>query len=93
MIPLEKSTWLRRLRGRFRISLRELEAASGLSNQYISSVELGRVPPSQRLEERVYSMLEAVIDNRKKELLVLEAECRAYRGRLLEIAEDESNEQ
>lgn len=89
---MESVTYLRRLRGRFRISLLELEAASGLSNQYISKAELGAAPPSQQLEHRLGSALETIIANRKKELLVLEAEYLSCKGRLLEAAEDERHE-
>ncbi len=89
---MERITNLRRLRGRCHVSLRELEAASGLSNQYISKAELGAAPASRRLEGRLSSAMETIIANRKKELLVLEAEYLACRGRLLEPAEDERHE-
>ena len=89
---MNNTTNLRRLRGRCHVPLRELEAASGLSNQYISKAELGMVPASRRLEGRLSSAMENIIANRKKELLVLEEEYLACQGRLLEPAEDEQHE-
>lgn len=89
---MENITYLRRLRGRCHISLLELEATSGLSNQYISSAELGKTTPSRRLEEQLSSALEIIIAKRKRELLLLEADFLRYRGRLLETAEGEANE-
>ena len=89
---MQQITNLRRLRGRCHVSLLELEAASGLSNQYISSAELGKIQPSRKLEERLCSALEAVIASRKQELLLLEADFLKYRGRLLEPAEEGSDE-
>ena len=89
---MQQITNLRRLRGRCHVSLLELEAASGLSNQYISSAELGKIQPSRKLEERLCSAIEVIIVNRKKDLLLLEEEYRAYRGRLLEPAEEDENE-
>lgn len=89
---MENITCLRRLRGRCHVSLLELEAASGLSNQYISSAELGKTAPSPRLEEQLSSALEIIIAKRKQELLLLEADFLRYRGRLLEAAEGEANE-
>ena len=89
---MQQITNLRRLRGRCHVSLLELEAVSGLSNQYISSAELGKIQPSRKLEERLCSAIEVIIANRKKDLLLLEEEYRAYRGRLLEPAEEDENE-
>lgn len=89
---MQKITNLRRLRGRCHVSLLELEAASGLSNQYISSAELGKVPASQSLEARLNAAMEVIIADRKHELLLLEADFLKYRGRLLELAEEDKNE-
>lgn len=89
---MQKITNLRRLRSRCHVSLLELEAASGLSNQYISSAELGKIQPSRQLEERLCSAIEVIIANRKQELLLLEADFLKCRGRLLELAEEGSDE-
>lgn len=89
---MQKITNLRRLRGRCHVSLLELEAASGLSNQYISCAELGKVPASQSLEARLDAAMEVIIADRKHELLLLEAGFLKYRGRLLEPAEEDENE-
>lgn len=89
---MPKQSNLRLLRCRYHISLGEMEAASGFSNQYISSAELGKIHPSLQLEERLCSALEAVIASRKQELLLLEADFLKYRGRLLEAAEEDEHE-
>ena len=47
---MKNITNLRRLRGRCRMSLRELAAASGLSRQYISRAELREIPATRALE-------------------------------------------
>lgn len=89
---MKELTNLRRLRGRCHVSLLELEAASGLSNQYISCAELGKIPASQSLETRLNAAMEAIIADRKHELLLLEADFLKYRGRLLETAEENEHE-
>jgi len=89
---MQQITNLRRLRGRCHVSLLELEAVSSLSNQYISSAELGKVPASQSLEARLNVAMEVIIADRKQELQLLEADFLKYRGRLLELAEEGSDE-
>lgn len=80
---------LRWLRLRHHITLCEMEAASDISNQYISRAELGDIPSTRRLEQQLSAALEFVIRSRKQELLLLEADFLQCRGRLLEPAEDE----
>lgn len=86
---MKNITNLRRLRGRCRMSLRELAAASGLSRQYISRAELREIPATRALEAKLSSAVKAVIASRQEELLALEAAYWAYQGRLLETAEEE----
>lgn len=90
---MEAQTNLRRLRGCCHISLPELAAASGLSNQYISGAELGKIRATKRLETQLASALETIIRNRKKELLSLETALETCRGRLLEAEEGKSNDE
>ena len=52
---MEIKTNLRALRHRYRLSLAELEAASGLSNQYLSRAELGQLSATERLEKQLAS--------------------------------------
>ena len=79
---------LYRLRCRYHIPLSELADASGCSNQYISCVELRTMRATKRLSEKMDQAMEALIANRKQELLLLEADFLKYRGRLLELAEE-----
>ena len=83
---------LYRLRCRYRIPLSELADAYGCSNQYVSCVELGKIRATRRLSEKMDRAMEALIANRKRELLLLEADFLHCRGRLLQAAEDESHE-
>ena len=83
---------LYRLRCRYHIPLSELADASGCSNQYISCVELRTMRATKRLSEKMDQAMEALIANRKQELLLLEADFLRCRGRLLQAVEDESNE-
>ncbi len=83
---------LRRLRLQHQITLRELEAVSGVSNQYISCAELGTISATVGLSRKMDTIVELMIASRREKLLLLEADFLQYRGRLLEPAEDESHE-
>jgi len=83
---------LYRLRRLHQISLYEMEAASGLSNQYISCVELGKIHATPQLSQKMDAAMERLIVRRKQDLLLLEADLAKYRGRLLELAEDKPHE-
>lgn len=83
---------LYRLRCRYHITLSEIADASGCSNQYISYVEFGRTRATKQLSEKMDRAVGELIANRKRELLLLEADFLKHRGRLLELAEDESDE-
>ena len=89
---MHKITNLRRLRCRYHISLGEMEAVSGFSNQYISCAELGKIRATPQLTGKMDTAIELLIANRKQELLLLEADFLKYRGRLLEAAEESENE-
>jgi len=89
---MAKQSNLHRLRRLHRVPLRELEAVSGLSNQYISCAELQKIPATAQMERKLDDAMEALITNRKQKLLLLEADFLKYRGRLLEPAEDGSHE-
>lgn len=50
---------VRRLREERGLSLRQMQAATGVSNAYLSQIELGRVgPPSPKIIERIAEALE-----------------------------------
>ena len=89
---MEIITNLRLLRQRHCILLTELEAISGLSNQYISRAELRQIDITQRLEEQIAAAVEQIIETRKNDVLALEKELQMCRGRLLRPVEDEADE-
>ena len=89
---MSETTNLRCLRQRYGIHLAELARITGVCNQHISRAELKQSHATARLENQLADAIEAVISNRKQELLLLEADFLRYRGRLLETAEGEANE-
>ena len=89
---MKEITNLRRLRLRHGIYLTELAKITGICNQHISRAELRQTRATVRLEERLADAVETVIAIRKQELLLLEADFRKCRGRLLELAEEGSDE-
>ncbi len=84
---MSQKTNLRALRHRYRISLSELSAVSGLSNQYISRAELGETSPTARLEGKLGAAMDAVIVQRSVRLSALEQSFAARKGRLLQTEE------
>lgn len=89
---MKEMTNLRRLRLRHGIYLTELAKITGICNQHISRAELRQTRTTARLEEQLADAVETVIAIRKQELLLLEADFLKYRGRLLELAEEGSDE-
>ena len=87
-----RKTNLRALRIHHEISLMELEAASGLSNQYISRAELGEISPTSLLEEKLDAAIETVIVQRSARLAALERSFAACKGRLLQLEGGEPGE-
>ncbi len=85
-------TNLRALRHRHGLRLTEFEAVSGLSNQYISQAELGRVQATERLERKMEAAVETIIVRRENELLFLKRDYQLYKGRLLQPMEDTEHE-
>lgn len=89
---MSQKTNLRALRFRYGISLPELSAVSGLSNQYISRAELGETSPTARLEEQLGTALDAVIARRGTKLELLKRSYAARKGRLLQPEEVDLDE-
>ncbi len=85
-------TNFRALRHRYGISLLELSAVSGLSNQYISRAELGELSPTTQLEEKLGVALDAVIVQRRVQLNGLERRYQECKGRLLQQEEGDLDE-
>ncbi len=86
-------TNLRALRHRYQLSLRELEAVSSLSNQYISRAELGQIQPTKRLEEQLESAVERIIVKRESTLRSFKRDFQSYKGRLLRPVEDTKHDE
>lgn len=90
---MEIKTNLRTLRHRYNLSLAEIEMVSGLSNQYISRVELGQVKPTKLLETQMEVAIETIIASREDELRSLKSDYQRYIGRLLQPGEGIDHEQ
>lgn len=90
---MEFITNLRALRLRYGLSLTELEAASGLSNQYISRAELGEIAATPRLEEQLETAVEQIIVKREITLQSFKTDFLRYRGRILRPAEDSEHDE
>ncbi len=90
---MKAKTNLRVLRHRHGLRLKELETASGLSNQYISQAELGHIQPTSCLERQMESAVEAVIVQREKDLTDLKKDYQIFKGRLLLPTEGTEHEQ
>lgn len=82
------TTNLRVLRRRYGLSLADLKAVTGLSNQYISRAELGEIAATPRLEKQLESAVEEIILKRETALQSFKMDFQRYRGRLLRPAED-----
>ncbi len=89
---MEQKTNLRALRLQYNIPLPELSQVSGLSTQYISQAELGKLSPTARLEEKLGAAMDAVIVGRHVRLSGLERRYAACKGRLLQPVEGDSDE-
>lgn len=85
-------TRLRAIRLKHGISLAELAKAAGVSNQYMSQVELGRAAPTSSLEKKCEQALERIVLQRYQGALALEYACRVEKGRLLKEAEEGCHE-
>lgn len=90
---MEIKTNLRALRHRYGLSLTELEAVLGLSNQYISRAELGQIQPTSRLENQLESAIERIIAKRESTLQSFKKDFQSYKGRLLRPVEDTEHDE
>ena len=86
---MEQNMNLRILRLRYSIPLSELAAASGLSRQYISQVELGETAPTAL---KLETAIDAIIVQRSARLNSLKRSFAACKGRLLQPTEGDCNE-
>ncbi len=82
-------TRLRILRLKHGISIAELAKLVGISEQYISRLELAQAYGTVKQEERVSTALSELIAQRHSDLLALEKDYLLNKGRLLEPLEVE----
>ncbi len=89
---MEIKTNLRALRHRHRISAKTLAVHAGLSRQYVSCVELGKIAATPRLERQMADAIASVISARRAEVRALEDDYAACKGRLLREEEHPSEQ-
>lgn len=89
---MEIKTNLRALRHRHKISVKTLAVYAGLSRQYISCAELGKIAATSRLERQMADALEFVISARRAEVRALEKDYAVCKGRLLREEEHPSEQ-
>ena len=83
---------LRLLRNKYHISLEELGAVCGISNQRISMIELGSGSLSAQTSEKIQDGLQQVIERRRVMLSRLCQDFEAHRDTLLESVEEDEYE-
>lgn len=89
---MKKITRLRAIRLKYNISLLELERHSGVSNQYLSALELGNIRRTENNEAVLSCAMSEVLRTRKSSLAGAEQVLRRYQGHLLEPVEVENDE-
>lgn len=82
-------TQLRALRLRHSITLEELAGIIGVSNQYLSRVELSQAAPTWTMEKKCEAAMEQLIILRYEAVKALERDYRSIKGLLLEASEEE----
>ena len=84
---MPKTTNLRRLRIKYNIPLRAISDKLGVSNQYLSCVELGITQMSDNYEGKLLPVIEQLASESRDVLSQMEREFAAYDGRLLQESE------
>ena len=79
---------MRLLRKKYRISLAELAAACGLSQQRVSEIELGSTPLSPATTLKIQSGFEKVMERHREMLLHLDQDYTTHRQTLMEPVEE-----
>ena len=92
VLVMSKSTYMRRLRHKYAISARELAEIAGVSQQFVSDLELGkyaeRYDCTQRGEPLMQKAFECAAANRAEQARQLAGDISMYRHCLLELSED-----
>ncbi len=85
-------TVMRFLRMKYGITTRELSAAAGVSQQYISDMDLGKCGRSYTCELLAQKAFERIIEQRRGQAAELSAEYAGLRDRLLDIIAEDKHE-
>ena len=87
-----KARKLRLLRNKYNISLEELGNVCGMSNQRISTIELGGGCLSAQTAEKVQTGIQAIIARRSDMLLRLRRDYETHKDTLMEPVEENEYE-
>lgn len=85
-------TYLRLLRLRHGITLRQLSTRAGISNQHLSRLELQEVSATSYQEQKMSAAVEKLIADSTAELEALTADYTKWKGRLLESVAGDSHD-
>lgn len=85
-------TYLRLLRLRHGITLRQLSKRAGISNQHLSRLELQEISATPYQERKMAMAFEKLIADATAELKALTADYTKWKGRLLESVAGDSHE-
>ena len=83
---------MRILRSKYRIPLRELSDACGISKQRLSEIELGETPVSEAASRTVADAFAAVAERRRDSSNALSRDFRRHKDTLLESVEEHGYE-
>ena len=83
---------MRILRNKYRIPLRELSDACGISKQRLSQIELGETPVSEAASQTVADAFAAVAERRRDSSNGLSRDFRRHKNTLLESVEERGYE-
>jgi transcriptional regulator with XRE-family HTH domain len=75
---------VRNFRLKYHISLKELAAEMGTTQQWLSQVELGKASTGLRCNKRLARALQGIVNNRKDALSQMEIEFSKIKGNLLQ---------
>ncbi|MDR1132273.1 MAG: helix-turn-helix domain-containing protein [Oscillospiraceae bacterium] len=89
---MDNVRYMRLLRMKFRITAQELADAAGVSQQYISDIELGRYGRNASCGLLMQKAFEKVIEQRSRQVSELSAAFAVYRDRLLDYTAEDSYE-
>ena len=83
------TTPLRRFRLKYRITLDEIAAVVGVSNQYLSALERGKISASYEQQAKIANVFIRLAEERSNSLYALDKELLAMKDRLFTPMEAE----